>query len=137
MKNTSSFKGIPKLEHRIRLPEMLIVINKPYVERMDSTSWEGREGVVRTYYRTEPPPRYVFEEERTKATIYFSSNESEFVGQGHWSNVFRVRMEHPDFTCQLKKKKVKDAIDVDAVCLVLSTKAGAEMNSIASGDYRC
>lgn len=74
-----------------------------------------------TYYRVEPPPKYLFEEERLKATVHFSSAGSEFVGSGHWSKVFRVRMEHDDFTCELKKKKEKKSdemdVDIDVVSL--------------------
>ena len=59
------------------------------------------------FFRIDPPPRHLFEEERLKATIHFSWDSREHVGTGHWSQVFRVRMEHPDFTSQLKKKKLE------------------------------
>jgi hypothetical protein len=71
--------------------------------RSSTSEWTNESNRIE-FFRVEPPPRVVFEEERLKATVHFSNKSSEFVGVGHWSMVYRVRMEHPHFTSQLKKK---------------------------------
>src|ERR1700761_9263455 len=74
---------------------MLYTINEPIMGDPESPVDENAFSKDRnTYWRVYPPPRYLIEEERLKATITYSSHANERIGRGNSALVYRVKLQH-------------------------------------------
>ncbi|PVF99978.1 hypothetical protein CPB86DRAFT_796137 [Serendipita vermifera] len=105
------FSGLPKLEHRIALPEMLFVEKLPQMNDVYTSGVDQEyESETQTFWRILPPPENLFHEERLTAKVTFSEHETDRVGHGNSAQVFRVMMEHPEITTKEGDKHAKNFV---------------------------
>ncbi|CAG8729192.1 3751_t:CDS:2, partial [Acaulospora colombiana] len=90
-----------ELEHRISLPDVILVETLPKMEREYVSSNEQEyESETQTFERILPPPDTQPNEASLAVKITFSSHETDRVGHGNSAQVFRVMMEHPEITTE-------------------------------------
>jgi hypothetical protein len=96
----SSLSSFPKLAHRIRLPDVLEVYNCPMMKSYPCLSTQVSP-TMKVYRRVQS--QHKAEHELLRAKLYFASGGFwSPIGHGNSGEVFRVRLEHPDMTSEIK-----------------------------------